>query len=61
VVVETACRSCGTLFILTAAELAWWRDKGLEVPTRCGRCRRERRAAGPGVRRALSIAEQLAE
>lgn len=59
--VAVACRSCGGPFQLTASEIAWWRDKGLELPVHCERCRRERREAGPGVARALSTAEQMAE
>ena len=60
-VVTVECRSCGGPFQLTAREIAWWRDKSLELPVHCEHCRRERRDAGPGVARALSAAEHLAE
>jgi hypothetical protein len=59
--VTLACRSCDCVFRLTPAEIAWFRGRALDLPQHCERCRRERRDAGPGVARALSIAEQLAE
>jgi CspA family cold shock protein len=43
------CADCGEDFVFTAGEQAFYREHGLtHAPTRCKRCRDQRKAQGPG-------------
>jgi len=39
------CLECGLVFILTSDESDWYRERNYNLPKRCPRCRRKRRAA----------------
>lgn len=37
------CKDCGTIFELTADNLAFFEGRGLQPPKRCGKCRAAKR------------------
>lgn len=37
------CPECSEVFSLTAAEVRWFLDRGMQIPRRCGPCRATRR------------------
>ena len=36
------CRNCDRYFILSARDIAWYRDSGIDIPKRCVRCRKRK-------------------
>jgi hypothetical protein len=40
---EQTCRSCGRGFQITDGERSFYRTKRLNLPTRCGKCRGQRK------------------
>jgi CxxC-x17-CxxC domain-containing protein len=43
------CRDCGTEFVFTAGEQAFYAERGFVPPTRCPSCRASRRAERQGM------------
>lgn len=44
------CRDCGEEFVFTAGEQGFYKERGFEhEPTRCRRCRDEKKRQGPGA------------
>ena len=44
------CRDCGEEFVFTAGEQAFYKERGFQhEPTRCRRCRDEKKRQGPGA------------
>lgn len=44
------CRDCGEEFVFTAGEQAFYKERGFQhEPTRCRRCREEKKRQGGGV------------
>lgn len=41
-------KHCGLQFIITPDEHKWYKDRGLNEPKRCRKCRRERRIMKEG-------------
>ena len=40
------CLDCGLVFILTPEECDWYKERNYNLPKRCPRCRKKRRAVG---------------
>ena len=43
---EVICRDCGCKFTLTEKEIAWYNEMGFNLPKRCKKCRKDRKAHG---------------
>lgn len=47
--VELTCKACGTPFVWTTGEQAFFREKNFQQPRRCRPCRTTKRAANGGT------------
>lgn len=45
------CKDCAAPFVLNAKELAWFIEKSMTEPKRCGPCRKKKRAEKEAQRR----------
>ena len=49
---EVKCRACGKTFEMSKEELAWYHEKGFDIPKRCPECRKIRRGKRMGDKNA---------
>ena len=44
--IELTCKDCGSTFIFTEGEQAFYEEKGFSNPVRCTECRKQRKNRG---------------
>lgn len=52
---DRICKDCGSVFTITDGELNFYKDRGLQIPKRCGECRGERKKSNNKDKKNIEI------